>query len=115
MTHSFPTRRSSDLGLIGGLALRHALTEPRVTTVTSIGRRPLPLTDPTLTQITADFARLDDIAASIPAVDAALCGLGTTLRQAGSRQAFHAVDHDSVLAFARLTKAKRARPLHVVA
>src|SRR3546814_11701853 len=65
-------------------------------------------------QITADFARLDDIAASIPAVDAALCGLGTTIRQAGSRQAFHAVDHDAVLAFARLAKAKGARRFAVV-
>ncbi|MFC3676536.1 NAD(P)H-binding protein [Ferrovibrio xuzhouensis] len=101
-------------GLIGGLALRHALAEPRVTAVTCIGRRTLPLTDPKLTQVTADFARLDDSAAGITAIDAALCGLGTTIRQAGSRQAFHAVDHDAVLAFARLAKAKGARRFAVV-
>jgi hypothetical protein len=31
----------------------------------------------------------------------AFCCLGTTIRQAGSREAFRAVDHGTVLAFAR--------------
>ena len=64
--------------------------------------------------IIADFAKLEAAAAQVPAVDAALCALGTTIRQAGSRTAFHAVDHDAVLAFAKLAKAKGARRFAVV-
>lgn len=105
---------SGTTGLIGGLALRHALAEPRITAVFSIGRRKVPASDAKLTQIMADFAKLDAAATQMPAVDAALCALGTTIRQAGSRPAFHAVDHDAVLAFARLAKAKGARRFAVV-
>lgn len=101
-------------GLIGRLALGHALTDPRVTAVATIGRRTLPLDDAKLVQITADFANLDAVAATVPEADAALCALGTTIRQAGSRPAFHAVDHDAVLAFAKLAKAKGVRRFAVV-
>jgi len=37
----------------------------------------------------------------LPAADAAICALGTTLRNAGSRDAFRAVDYEAVIAFAR--------------
>jgi uncharacterized protein YbjT (DUF2867 family) len=105
---------SGATGLIGGIALRHALAEPRVEAVFGIGRRTMPASDAKLTQVTASFTGLDAVAAQVPAVDVALCALGTTIRQAGSRQAFHAVDHDAVLAFAKLAKAKGARRFAVV-
>ena len=38
---------------------------------------------------------------ALPPAEAALCALGTTIKQAGSQDAFRAVDHDAVLAFAR--------------
>lgn len=101
-------------GLVGSLALRHALADPRVTAAISLGRRPAAAGDAKLVQAIADFAHLDAIAADIPPADAAICALGTTIRQAGSRPAFHAVDHDAVLAFARLAKAKQARRFAVV-
>ncbi len=41
------------------------------------------------------------IVAGIGACDAAISCLGTTWRKAGSEEAFRAVDHDAVLAFAR--------------
>jgi uncharacterized protein YbjT (DUF2867 family) len=41
-----------------------------------------------------------EIADAIPGgVTVALCCLGTTMKQAGSKQAFRAVDHDATLAF----------------
>ncbi|MEK9654588.1 MAG: oxidoreductase [Halieaceae bacterium] len=44
----------------------------------------------------------------LPAADAAICTLGTTLRSAGSRAAFRAVDYEAVMAFARAAKATGA-------
>jgi uncharacterized protein YbjT (DUF2867 family) len=51
--------------------------------------------------VVADFAALPPL----PAADVAICALGTTIRAAGSKAAFRAVDHDSVLAFARAAQA----------
>ena len=48
------------------------------------------------------------------ACDDAYCCLGTTLRQAGSQQAFRAVDHDLILRFARFAQAAGAKTLVVV-
>jgi uncharacterized protein YbjT (DUF2867 family) len=47
-------------------------------------------------------------------LDAAISALGTTMREAGSRSAFRAVDHDIVLAFARAARAAGARRMLAV-
>lgn len=101
-------------GLIGGHALHHALNTTAISGVTSVGRRLLSFDHPKLNQIATDFSRLDGIAARMPPVDAAICALGTTIRQAGSRPAFSAVDHDAVLAFAAQAREKGARRFAVV-
>jgi len=54
-----------------------------------------------------DFGKLEGFA--WPAVDDVYCCLGTTIRTAGSRTAFRAVDHDYPLAVARGTRAAGAR------
>jgi len=92
-------------GLVGAACVRQALAHPRVTRVTTFTRRPLP--EPVragggarLDARVGSFDRLDE-AADAFAADAAICALGTTLRQAGSREAFRRVDHDHVVASAR--------------
>ena len=50
----------------------------------------------------------------LPATDWALCCLGTTIKVAGSQEAFRAVDFDAVLAFARAAKVAGANRLGVV-
>lgn len=47
-------------------------------------------------------------------IDTAFCCLGSTLKEAGSQEAFRAVDHDLVLAFAERARALGARHLLVV-
>jgi uncharacterized protein YbjT (DUF2867 family) len=85
-------------GLVGGLAITHLLAPGAFTRVVALGRRPVPAR-PGLVQRTVDFARLD---AEAPApASAAVCALGTTIRKAGSREAFRAVDVEGVVAFAR--------------
>lgn len=57
-----------------------------------------------------DFAALP----ALPAADAALCALGTTIKVAGSQAAFRAVDFDAVIAFARAARAAGVHRIAVV-
>jgi uncharacterized protein YbjT (DUF2867 family) len=61
------------------------------------------LDHPKLLAPTVDFERLPEDAAWWRA-DAAICALGTTMRAAGSKDAFRRVDHGYALAVARLAK-----------
>jgi uncharacterized protein YbjT (DUF2867 family) len=61
-----------------------------------VGRRPTGRAG----EIVADFTSLPPL----PAADVAISALGTTIRAAGSRPAFRAVDYDAVLDFARAAK-----------
>jgi uncharacterized protein YbjT (DUF2867 family) len=99
-------------GLIGSHLLDALLEDSRYREVHSLGRRPLPKQHPKLVQHTVDFARLGE--ESLPSVDEAFCCLGTTLKKAGSQEAFRAVDHDAVLAFAQAAKKAGVRSFLVV-
>lgn len=81
-------------GQVGGELLKLALADPRVDRVTAPTRRPLE-PQPRLLNPIIDFGNLPETAEWWRA-DIALCALGTTLRQAGSRAAFYRVDHDAV-------------------
>jgi uncharacterized protein YbjT (DUF2867 family) len=67
--------------------------------VIALGRRPLELVHPKLVQVAADFAALEKVTADLSCTDA-FCCLGATIRAAGSRKNFRAVDHTAVLALA---------------
>ena len=99
-------------GLVGGLLLDMLLESPLYRGVCSLGRRPVPKQPPRLTQRTVDFARLEGEA--LPASEDAFCCLGTTIKKAGSQEAFRAVDHDAVLAFAKAARKAGARRFLVV-
>jgi uncharacterized protein YbjT (DUF2867 family) len=60
---------------------------------------------------TVDFAKLP---ASLPEVDDVFIALGTTIKVAGSQEAFRSVDFDAVLATARAGRAAGATRLGVV-
>lgn len=90
-------------GLVGSECVRRLASHPAFGAVIAIVRRELPpaLRLPGVEQRIADFealGALDDIG---PATHA-LCALGTTIRQAGSRERFRRVDHDYVVATAEL-------------
>lgn len=100
-------------GLVGRALVDELLRDDAFERVTLVGRRALPRDDARLDQRVVDMASLtpDDLP---PRVDAAFCALGTTIRKAGSKDAFRAVDHEMALAFARAAHARGARSLHVV-
>lgn len=94
-------------GLVGGQLLTRLLDSPAYDRVISVGRRSLPIDDPKLTQLTVDFTTLD--LRALPAVpDEIFCALGTTIRQAKTKEAFRQVDQVYVLALARLARAAGA-------
>lgn len=99
-------------GLVGSKLLALLLTDPGYSAVVSLGRRPIDVTNAKLTQCTVDFASLD--IAGLPAPDVAFCALGTTIARAGSAEAFRAVDHGAVMAFARAAFARGSRHFEVV-
>lgn len=89
-------------GLVGGQVLALGLADPRVKQVVAPTRRALP-PHPKLLAPLVDFHQLPG---NQPwwRVDAAICALGTTMKQAGTREAFYRVDHDWPLAVARLVR-----------
>lgn len=87
-------------GQVGQELLTLALDHPDVTRVVAPTRRPLPV-HPKLENPQVDYEQLPPDAPWWRA-DMALSALGTTLRRARSRAGFYRVDHDYVLAAARL-------------
>jgi uncharacterized protein YbjT (DUF2867 family) len=89
-------------GLVGQQVLAQALADPSVAQVVAPTRRSL-APHPKLLNPIVDFKALPQ--ADWWAADAVVCCLGTTLKLAGSPAAFREVDHDHVLAAARLARA----------
>lgn len=90
-------------GLVGRAAVQLAARDRRFTAVFALVRRPVSFDDGAgrVEVRLVDWEGLE----STPEVcraDVILCALGTTMRQAGSREAFRRVDHDYVLTLARV-------------
>jgi uncharacterized protein YbjT (DUF2867 family) len=89
-------------GVVGRRVLARLLERADVATVVAVGRRELDTHHEKLTSRVADLKDPDATAAALPApVSVGICCLGTTLKAAGSKEAFRAVDHDAVVAFGR--------------
>jgi uncharacterized protein YbjT (DUF2867 family) len=100
-------------GLVGGALLRRLLQDDYFDKVISVGRRALSIQDPKLIQVETDFAT-PSVFDALAAPSVAYCCLGTTIKKAGSREAFRKVDHDAVLVFAQGAKRKGAHAfIHV--
>jgi len=95
-------------GLVGGHCLELLLRDGEWSRVTVLARRALRRVHPRLAERVADFDRLDEHADAFE-VDDVFCCLGTTIKQAGSQEAFRRVDHDYVLRSAQLAHERGAR------
>lgn len=100
-------------GLVGQHVLRRLLAHDAWARVVTLGRRPLGLTHPKLTHHVVDFDRLAAHTDVLQAEDI-FCCLGTTMKQAGSKEAFRRVDFTYPLRLAELTRAEGARQYLVV-
>jgi uncharacterized protein YbjT (DUF2867 family) len=97
-------------GVVGTPALHYLLARDDVDRVVALGRRALPMQHEKLVSKIVDLRSKTAIASEIlDGTAVAICCLGTTLKKAGSKEAFRAVDHDAVVAFAEAARAKGAR------
>ena len=102
-------------GVVGARALHHLLASGDVGGVIALGRRLLPVQHEKLISRVVDLRNETATAAEIPHGTAvAICCLGTTLKRAGSKEAFRAVDHDAVVAFAEAARKKGAQRFVIV-
>ncbi len=100
-------------GLIGSALLPLLLASDRYAKVIVVGRRPVPTQHPKLLQVVTDLSQLEAERLRLIADDVYCC-LGTTIRQAGSREAFYSVDFLYVVQLAALTAANFAAQFLVV-
>lgn len=91
-------------GLVGRHLLEQLAGQPDFGRVVAVTRRPLNFDHPRLANRIVRFDTLEQSLAGTRA-HVAFCCLGTTLRAAGSREAFRLVDAGYVLAFARAARA----------
>ncbi len=95
-------------GLTGSILVGQLLADPAITKVISISRKSLQISNAKLTEVLIyDLAELPSIAGNIRG-DLYFSCLGTTSKAAGSQANFEKVDHDAVVAFARIAKTHRA-------
>jgi uncharacterized protein YbjT (DUF2867 family) len=99
-------------GLVGRELSKQLAASDEYGAVHVLVRRTTPalVSKPKLTVHVVDF----DALPSLPATDDVYIALGTTIKVAGSEEAFRRVDHDYVLAVARAARASGARRLGVV-
>jgi uncharacterized protein YbjT (DUF2867 family) len=95
-------------GLVGSKLLPILLAGPEFARVHALTRRPLLFDNPRLANRIVRFdLALQTQLKGLQCTDA-FCCLGTTLRTAGSQEAFRAVDHDLVVQFAMFARAAGA-------
>jgi len=94
-------------GAVGGRLLERLLARGDGTRVFTVGRRAPPRSHDRLAHIQAGLDGFHVALQNVPCTEA-FCCLGTTIRQAGSRPAFRAVDVDGVAAFAAAAQASGA-------
>jgi uncharacterized protein YbjT (DUF2867 family) len=97
-------------GLVGSYILQGLLADAAVTEVHALARRAPPVAHAKLAVHLVDFRGMP----ALPPLDEVYLALGTTIEQAGSREAFRAVDFDANLAVARAAARAGATRLGLV-
>jgi uncharacterized protein YbjT (DUF2867 family) len=88
-------------GLVGGELLTFLLNHPGYEKVKVFIRKPMKINHPKLEQINVDFDKLHQYREHFNVNDVYCC-LGTTIKKAGSQEAFRQVDYEYPLGLAKL-------------
>lgn len=91
-------------GAVGKELVKVLLSRPDYETVITFTRRPLGIDSPKLESHVIDFDR-PDTWEDLVRGDVLFSALGTSLKQAGSKEAQYKIDHDYQLSFARAARA----------
>ena len=97
-------------GLVGGKLFQALLDDRTVTEIHVLSRRPIGLQHPKLQTHIVNFGQLP----ALPKVDEIYLALGTTIKVAGSQEAFRAVDLQANLAVAHAAHSSGARRIGLV-
>lgn len=100
-------------GMVGRALLRTLASGGAYQRIIALSRRPLTFEAPRLVNRIIRFENIENDLRGLVCHDAYCC-LGTTMGEAGSPQAFRAVDHDLVVRFARFAQSSGARTLIAV-
>ena len=100
-------------GLVGGFLLRELLDSGLFEKVIIIGRNSVGYTHPKLVERLVIFNNLER-SDSVFKVDAVFCCLGTTLREAGSREKFRLVDFEYCHRIASLAREQSVPEFHIL-
>jgi uncharacterized protein YbjT (DUF2867 family) len=101
-------------GLTGSFLVRQLLVDSAITEVISVSRKPLRIVNAKLTEVlVSDLAELPSMDAKIRG-EFYFCCLGTTIKAAGSKENFEKVDHDAIVAFAKIARAQDAKSFALV-
>ena len=99
-------------GMTGRYLMEVLLEDAFYDRVLALVRTPVRIDHPKLEQRSVDFGRLDR--ESLDGATHLFCCLGTTIRKAGSREAFRRVDYEYALAFAKAGLEAGAKRLMLV-
>jgi len=100
-------------GLVGKELVNILLNQTNYDSVMVLTRKLLPITHPKLEQIITDFDQLNQYQQHLQ-VDDVYCCLGTTIKTAGSQDAFRKVDFTYPLELAVLTKSLGAQKFLII-
>jgi uncharacterized protein YbjT (DUF2867 family) len=100
-------------GLVGGHLLHLLAGDPSYSQITLLTRRRLALDGGKVREAVVDFERPETFRAHV-AGDDVFCCLGTTIKKAGSEDAFRKVDFEAPLAVAREARASGAGQFLIV-
>lgn len=100
-------------GLIGNYCLQNLLNDPGYSEVTAIVRKPILKTHRKLKTGISKFSNLENDIPNIQADDVYCC-LGTTIKNAGSQEAFKQVDFSLVVSIAELMRRQAAEQFLVI-
>ncbi len=100
-------------GLIGSQLLELLLNDGDYSQVIALSRKPAPWTHPKLQNLVVDFDKLGETGTALKGHDVYCC-LGTTMKQAGSKEAFRKVDFDYPLSLAQITHQQGAKQFLLV-
>ncbi|MBC7692788.1 MAG: NAD(P)H-binding protein [Methylotenera sp.] len=96
-------------GLVGSEVLKALVSSPACEEVRALVRNPLLISHPKLNQVVVDFDCIHDFSTQFTGYDTVFNCLGTTLRKAGSQQAFRQVDYTYPLETAKIARTEGAQ------
>ncbi|MBJ7429582.1 MAG: oxidoreductase, partial [Bacteroidia bacterium] len=100
-------------GLIGNQLVQNLIDNPALGKVLVLVRNELQIQSPKLIQLRVNFNQLSNLELPFTPTDA-FCCLGTTIRTAGSQEAFKMVDYEYCVSFAQLVKTKGTNNFYLI-